>query len=160
MHLCNRVGTFGNPLDPADVEDWADRVFYRAVAFLACATPWIALNEMWGSNLATPWSPTNAQYRQNVIIFVRHLKALGAHPFLLLSTRPFTDAEAGDWWREAALYTSFVREVYFPAPQIHSRGPILGSRMLRNSFREGVTDLTSIGIPPTKIGLILGFHTN
>ncbi len=160
MNLKQRIGTPTKPMEPAAVEDWADRVFYRAAASAACATPWIALNEMFGSNVATPWSPTTTQYRENVIIFVRRLKALGARPFLLLSTRPFTDGEAGDWWREAALYTSFVREVYFPAPQIHSRGPILGSRMLRNSFREGVTDLTSIGIPPTKIGLILGFHTN
>ena len=90
-----RVGTPTNPLDPAVVEDWADRVFYRAVASSACATPWIALNEMWGSNLATPWSPTNAQYRQNVIIFVRRLRALGAHPYLLVNSRPFTDGEAG-----------------------------------------------------------------
>jgi hypothetical protein len=160
MHLRRRVGTPGNPLDPAVVLDWADRVFYRAVASSACATPWIALNEMWGSNLATPWSPTNAQYRQNVITFVRRLKALGAHPFLLLSTRPFTDAEAGDWWREAALYTDFVREVYFAAPQIASAGPILGSRTLRNSFRRSITELTEIGIPPSKIGIFLGFHTS
>ncbi len=160
MNFRQRVGTPTNPLDPAVVEDWADRVFYRAVASSACATPWIALNEMWGSNLATPWSPTNAQYRQNVIIFVRRLKALGAHPFLLLSTRPFTDGEAGDWWREVALYSDFVREVYFAAPQIHRQGPILGSRNLRNSFRQGIVDLTSIGIPPAKIGIFLGFHTN
>lgn len=160
MNLRQRVGTPTNPLDPALVEDWADRVFYRAVASSACATPWIALNEMWGSNLATPWSPTNAQYRANVITFVRRLKALGAHPYLLLSTRPFTDGEAGDWWREVALYTDFVREVYFAAPQLHRQGPILGSRTLRNAFRQGVTDLTEIGIPPSKIGIFLGFHTN
>jgi hypothetical protein len=160
MHLRQRVGTPTNPLDPAVVEDWADRVFYRAVASSACATPWIALNEMWGSNLATPWSPTNAQYRQNVIIFVRRLKALGAHPFLLLSTRPFTDGEAGDWWREAALSTDFVREIYFAAPQIAHKGPILGSRTLRNAFRQGLLDLTEIGIAPSKIGIFLGFHTS
>jgi hypothetical protein len=160
MNFRQRVGTPTNPMEPAAVQDWADRVFYRAVASSACATPWIALNEMWGSNLATPWSPTNAQYRQNVITFVRRLKALGARPFLLLSTRPFTDGEAGDWWREVALYTDFVREVYFSAPQINRMGPILGSRTLRNAFRTGVTDLTSIGIPPSKVGVFLGFHTN
>ncbi len=160
MNFRQRVGTPTNPLDPAAVEDWADRVFYRAVGSSACATPWIALNEMWGSNLATPWSPTNAQYRQNVIIFVKRLKALGAHPYLLLSTRPFTDGEAGDWWREVALYTDFVREVYFAAPLLHRQGPILSSRSLRNAFRQGVTDLTDIGIPASKIGIFLGFHTN
>jgi hypothetical protein len=115
---------------------------------------------MWGSNLATPWSPTNTQYRENVIIFVKRLRELGAHPFLLLSTRPFTDGEAGDWWRQVALYTDFVREVYFSAPQIHRQGAVLGSRTLRNAFRQGVTDLTTIGIPPSKVGIFLGFHTN
>ena len=69
-----------------------------------------------------PWSPTNTQYRQNVIIFVKRLRELGARPFLLLSTRPFTDGEAGDWWREASLYTDFVREIYFNARQIHGQG--------------------------------------
>jgi hypothetical protein len=160
MNFRQRVGTPNNPLDPVDVRDWADRVFYRAVASSACATPWIALNEMWGSNLATPWSPTNQQYRQNVIVFVKRLRELGAHPFLLLSTRPFTDGEAGDWWREVALYTDFVREIYFAAPQVHRQGPVLGSRNLRNAFRQGVTDLTEIGIAPAKIGIFLGFHTN
>ena len=160
MNLRDRVGTPTNPIDPAIVQNWADRVFYRAAASSGCATPWIALNEMWGSNLATPWSPTNAQYRQNVIIFVKRLSALGAHPFLLLNSKPFTDGEAGDWWREVALYTNFVREVYFAAPQIHKQGPILGSRTLRNAFRQGITDLTSIGVPVSRMGIFLGFHTN
>jgi hypothetical protein len=160
MNFRQRVGTPANPKDPEEASDWADRIFYRAVASSACATPWIALNEMWGSNLPTPWSPTNAQYRQNVIIFVKRLRELGARPFLLLSTRPFTDGEAGDWWREASLYADFVREIYFSAPQIHRQGPILGSRTLRNAFRQGITDLTEIGIPPSKIGIFLGFHTN
>jgi hypothetical protein len=159
MYLKQRVGTPNKPKNHAEVVDWAHRVFYRAVASSACATPWIALNEMWGSNLPTPWSPTNAQYRENIITFVRHLRALGAHPFLLLSNRPFTDGDAGDWWREAALYTDFVREIYFAAPQIHSQGPTRGSRTLRNAFRQGVLDLTEIGIPPSKIGIFLGFHT-
>ncbi len=160
MNLRQRVGTPTNPIDPNLVQDWADRVFYRAVASSGCATPWIALNEMWGSNLALPWSPTNTQYRDNVLRFVRRLSALGAHPFLLLNSRPFTDGEAGDWWRQVALYTSFVREIYFAAPQISRQGPVLGSRTLRTAFRQGVTDLTSIGIPASKIGIFLGFHTN
>jgi len=160
MNLKQRVGVPANPLEPAEAREWADRIFYRAVASSACATPWIALNEMQGSNLATPWSPTNSQYRQNVIIFVKRLRELGARPFVLLSTRPFTDGEAGDWWREAALYTDFVREIYFNSRQIHAQGAILGSRTLRNAFRQGVTDLMEVGIPPSKIGIFLGFHTN
>jgi hypothetical protein len=160
MNFRQRVGTPTNPLEPQETREWADRIFYRAVASSACATPWIALNEMWGSNLATPWSPTNAQYRQNVIIFAKRLRELGARPFLLLSTRPFTDGEAGDWWREVSLYTEFVREIYFNARQLHGQGPVLASRTLRNAFRQGVNDLVEIGIPPAKIGIFLGFHTN
>src|SRR5262245_29607852 len=160
MNFRQRVGIPANPLEPQEARDWADRIFYRAVASSACATPWIALNEMWGSNLATPWSPTNAQYRQNVITYVKRLREHGAHPFLLLSTRPFTDGEAGDWWREVAQYTDFVREIYFNARQLHAQGPVLASRTLRNAFRQGVTDLTDAGIPPSKIGIFLGFHTN
>jgi hypothetical protein len=159
MNLRSRVGTPTKPMDPSKVEDWADRVFYRAVASTACARPWIALNEMWGANLPAPWSPTNAQYRANVLAFVRRLSYHGATPYLLLNSRPFTDGEVGDWWRQIALHTHFVREVYFSAPQIHRQGPVLGSRNLRNSFRLGITDLTAIGIPPAKIGLFLGFHT-
>jgi hypothetical protein len=159
MNLRSRVGTPANPMDPKKVEDWADRVFYRAVASTACARPWIALNEMWGANLPAPWSPNNAQYRANVLAFVRRLSYHGATPYLLLNSRPFTDGEVGDWWRQIALHTHFVREVYFPAPQIHRQGPLLGSRNLRNEFRRGITDLTEIGIPPAKIGLFLGFHT-
>ena len=159
MNFRQRVGTPANPMDPAKVEDWADRVFYRAVASSSCARPWIALNEMWGSNLPPPWSATNAQYRANVLTFVRRLSALGATPYLLLSTRPFTDGEAGDWWRQVSLYAHFVREIYFPAPRIHRQGAILGSRNLRSAFRQGITDLTTIGIPAAKIGIFLGFHT-
>jgi hypothetical protein len=160
MNLRLRVGIPTNPMRANLVEDWADRVFYRAVASSACARPWIALNEMWGANLPTPWSQSNAQYRANVLAFVRRLSALGAKPFLLLSTRPFTDGEAGDWWRQTALYTTFVREAYVPAPLFHRQGPTLGSRNLRRVFRTGITDLTSVGVPVEKVGLILGFHTN
>jgi hypothetical protein len=160
MNLKQRVGVPANPLEPAEAREWADRIFYRAVASSACATPWIALNEMQGSNLATPWSPTNSQYRQNVIIFVKRLRELGAHPFILLSTKPFTDGEAGDWWHEAALYADFVREVYFNARQLYGQGAVLASRTLRNAFRQGVNDLLEIGIPRSKVGIFLGFHTN
>ena len=85
---------------------------------------------------------------------------LGAHPFLLINSKAFTDGEAGDWWREVARYSDFVREIYFSAPQIHRQGPVLGSRTLRNAFRRGVTELTAVGIRPAKIGIFLGFHTN
>ncbi len=159
MHLPMRVGTPAAPYDPATIDNRADRLFFRAVASSACARPWIALNELFGSNLPAPWSPTNAQYRSNVLAFVRRLSTLGARPFLLISSRPFTDGEVGDWWRQVALYANIVQEVYFSAPQIHRQGPVLGSRNLRKEFRQGLTDLMAIGIPPSKLGIMLGFQT-
>src|SRR5262249_54437317 len=70
-----------------------------------------------------------------------------------------TADEAGDWWREVAKYSDFVREVYFPSPQIYAQGPVLGNRTLRQAFRDGILDLTSMGISVTKVGLFLGFQT-
>jgi len=36
----------------------ADALYAKAAASTACATPWIALNELFGSALPTPWSAT------------------------------------------------------------------------------------------------------
>ena len=47
-----------------------------------------------------------------------------------------------------------------PAPAFHRQGPTLASRNLRRVFRSGITELTEIGVPIEKTGLILGFHTN
>ena len=79
--------------------------------------------------------------------------------FLLVNSKPYTADEAGEWWREVAKYSDFVREVYFPAPLISKQGPILGNRTMRNAFRDGILELTSAGIPVTKVGLFLGFQT-
>jgi hypothetical protein len=159
MNLKLRVGTPSVPADPAKVEDRADKVFYRAVASSACATPWIALNELWGSRLPNAWSPANAQYRANVLVFLRRLSALGARPFLLVAARPFTEGETGEWWRQVAQVADIVREVYFSAPRIHNQGVVRGSRSLREAFRSGVMDFMEIGIPPRRLGIFLGFQT-
>jgi hypothetical protein len=119
----------------------------------------IAENELFGSWLAVPWSPTNAQYRANVLLFLQTLRARGAQPWLLVNAKPYTDGVAGDWWRQVADVAGIVREVYFPAPLIYRRGPIYGNRTLRQSFRNGILDFTKIGIPVSKLGLFLGFQT-
>ena len=55
---------------------------------------------MWGSNLPDAVvADERAVPRRTCSSSSRRLRALGARPFLLLSTRPFTDGEAGDWWR-------------------------------------------------------------
>jgi hypothetical protein len=159
MHLNNRVGTPTKPLDANAITDQADRLFLRAVASSACATPVIALNELFGAGTATPWSPTNAQYRANVLAFVKRLASLGARPYLLVSTPPYTAGEAAQWWRDVSESADLVREVYFAGPRIHRQGPLVGSRTMRVSLRKAVEAFTEIGIPASRLGLMLGFHT-
>lgn len=159
LYLNNRVGRPTRALDPAVAEDWANKMYYRAVASTGCARPWFALNELFGAGTSTPWTRQNAQYRANVLIFVRTLAARGARPFLLVPTKPYTAGEAAEWWRQIAQVSDIVREVYFTAPQIHRMGTTLGSRRMRNAFRRGILDFTEIGVPRHRLGLFLGFQT-
>jgi hypothetical protein len=159
LNFHRRLGSPGKPQPLDSVLESANRLFYYASASSGCDRPWIALNELFGANLPTPWSETNQVYRDNVLAFIKVLAAHGAHVFLLVNSKPYTADEAGDWWREVAKYSDFVREVYFPAPQIYKQGPVLGNRTMRQAFRDGILDLTSIGIPVAKVGLFLGFQT-
>jgi hypothetical protein len=159
MYLNNRVGTPSAPKDPSTIVDRANRLFDYAVQSTGCATPLIAENELFGASLVTPWSATNAQYRANVLLYLRTLAARGARPFLLISSRPYTAGEAGDWWRQVAEVADLVPEVYFPAPAIHKLGPIVGNRRLRVAFRNAVLAFTRLGIPARKLGVMLGFQT-
>lgn len=159
LNFHRRLGSPSKPVDEASVIESANRLFYYASASSDCATPWIALNELFGASLPTPWSETNAVYRANVLTFIKILAGHGAHVFLLVNSKPYTADEAGDWWREVAKYSDFVREVYFPAPLIYQQGAVLGGRTLRQNFRRGILDFTEIGIPVTKVGLFLGFQT-
>lgn len=160
LYMNSRVGTPAKPTKEQEVVDWAHRIFYRAVASSGCSRPWMALNELFGAHTTTPWTSNNAQYRHNVIVFAKTLRELGARPFILISSRPYTQGDAGNWWREAAHYADLVQEVYFSGRLIHRQGPIAGSRTLRNRFRESVRAFTDIGIPSRKVGLMLGFQAS
>src|SRR5438552_16919727 len=105
-----------------------------------CSNPVIAENELFGSWLAVPWSPTNERYRANVLLFLQTLRARGAQPRLLVNAKPYTASTAGDWGRSVADVAGIVREGYFPAPLIYRQGPILGNRTLRTAFRTGILD--------------------
>jgi hypothetical protein len=158
LYLNNRVGSPSRRIDPAKIDDQADRIFYRAVASAGCAFPWMALNELFGANTTTPWTPINAQYRANVMRFVRRLAARGAKPFVLVPTEPYAAGEALDWWRQVAAYAYVIPEVYFAAPQIHKLGVTLGSRKMRMAFRQRIRDFVEMGVPPSRIGIFLGFQ--
>ncbi|MGN6800241.1 MAG: hypothetical protein ACTHKS_19085 [Gaiellaceae bacterium] len=160
LYLQNRVGTPSNPVDPAVVDARADKLFDTAAASSGCATPLIALNELAGANLPTPWTPTTAQYRGNVLELVQRLAERGARPFLLLPKRPYThDEAADDWWRQAAQVADLVPEVYFSGPFISKQGAVLGSRRLRGVMRSRMEDLIQIGVPTSRLGMMLQFSS-
>jgi len=157
LNLKNRIGTTVKPADPSLLAARAKTFFDYAVAQTGCSTPLIVLNELAGANLVTPWSDNNAQYRQNALTFVQQLTALGAHPVLLIASRPYTGGDAGLWWQQVAASAEIVREDYIPATATWKSGPVLGNRNLRDSYRQAVADFTSIGIAPSRLGLMISF---
>ena len=158
-YLNNRVGTPSAPKDPDTIVERANRLFDAAVQSSGCDQPLIALNELFGAKLETPWSATNTQYRANVLTFLRTLAGRGARPLLLIPNAPYASGEAADWWREAAKHSDLVAEVYFSAPSVYKQGAIAGSRRLRLAMRSAVRNYTELGIPPSKLGIMLGFQT-
>jgi hypothetical protein len=160
MNLRQRVGTTTVPFDPASIEERANRLFVFAASQSGCATPWIALNELQGAHLETPWTPNNAQYRANVLALVRALATRGARPFLLINSDPYTGSdEAAAWWRSVAQVADLVQEDYFSAKQLYRSGSVVANRRMRAAFRRSVAQFVKIGIPVTKIGLMLGFQS-
>jgi len=159
MYLNTRVGTPSAPVHHDLLPALAQRVFDFAVLSAGCPDPVIAMNELFGASVPTPWTPTTARYRANVLEWTRLLKAKGGHPVLLVSSEPYTGGEAGQWWRELAQFADIALEKYFNAPAVHRVGPVLGSRRLRTSMRDSFAKLFAVGVPPAKLGVVLAFQT-
>ena len=159
MYLGSRVGTPMAPADQHGLPAKAQRVFDFAVLSAGCPDPVIAMNELYGASTPTPWTPTTARYRANVLEWARLLKAKGGHPVLLVSSEPFTGGDAGQWWRELSQVADIALEKYFNAPAIHRAGPELGSRRMRTSMRDSLSKLFAVGVPPSKLGVVLAFQT-
>ena len=159
MYLSTRVGTPSAPANPDVLPARAQKVFDFAVLSAACAMPVIAMNELFGAATPTPWTPTTARYRANVLEWARLLAARGGRPVLLVSSEPYTSGEAAQWWRDLAGVADIALEKYFNALTVHKAGPVLGSRRMRISMRRSAAKLFAIGVPPAKVGLVLGFQT-
>jgi len=159
MYLGKRVGTPSKPADSDVLAERAARVYDFAVLTTGCQTPWVAMNELFGASVPTPWTSTTARYRQNVLDWARLLAGRGAKPILLVSSDPFTGGEAAQWWRDVAQVADIVIQKYFNAPAVHRAGPELGSRRMRTSMRAAASKLFSINIPPSKLGFMLAFQT-
>jgi hypothetical protein len=159
MNFRLRVGTPLAPFDPGVVINRANRLYSTAAMSSGCTRPLIAENELNGASTLTPWSMSNAQYRRNVMIYMQTLSALGARPAILVPSAPYMGGEAADWWRQLSRYADIVRESYFAAPKVAKLGAVEGSRTLRAMFRKRVAEFADVGIPASKLGLMLGFQT-
>lgn len=159
LKMSNKVGTPAAPADPSTIEAAAQAEYQRAVVRSGgCATPLVVENELFGAKIPTPWTASTAQYRANVLAFLQDLAAQGAHPVLLVNKSPYAgSADAIAWWREVSKVSDVVREVYLPATKIWPLGPLLGNRLLRESYRNAVTDLVSLGIPANRLGIMISF---
>lgn len=157
LKLRDKVGTPNAPADPSTLEAAAESEYQHAVAHTGnCATPLIVENELFGVNTVTPWSPATAQYRADVLSFLQDIAALGAHPVILVSRPPFTGtSDAVAWWLDVAKVASVVREDYVPATEVWRLGAVLGNRLLREDYRQAVADFTSIGIPASRLGIMI-----
>ena len=159
LYLRKRVGTPSDPADPSLIEKRADALFDYAVTVTGCQTPLVALNELWGASLPTPLTPTADRYRANVLRFVSRLAERGARPALLVSSQPFTGGDAAAWWRSVASVSDLVLENYSNANVIWRERAIQGSRRLRARYRGSAARLLAVGVPASRIGIMVGFQT-
>jgi hypothetical protein len=159
MSLKRAVGTPARPADPSTIAAATKRVLEDAVRVTGCSTPVIGLNELFDAQRSTPWRPRNARYRADVLALVQGLAAQGAQPQLFISQAGATAGAAASWWRAVARAATIVRELYLPAPWLHAFGPGRASVYMRFELRRAVRNLTTIGIPSSRVGIALGFQS-
>ncbi|HVS28933.1 MAG TPA: hypothetical protein VHE14_05240 [Solirubrobacteraceae bacterium] len=159
LHMENLVGTPADPVDPSEIPAAVADELARARASSACANPPIALNELLGASSQGPFRGAERTYRANVLALLQGLSAGGAVPFLLLPGSIATNGAAGDYLRQAADVSGLVAEIYFNGSQLFSAGPLLASREVRLGLRNGVAALEALGVPPARLGVMLGFQS-
>jgi hypothetical protein len=158
LNLPNLVGEPATPDDPSLIQARADALYESAVASTACASPWIALNELLGPAVPTPWTPTTAQYRANILALMQRLSQRGARPALLVHGDPNVAGAAAAWWVSIASAGTIVYEAYYDARNISRLGPLIGNRRVRLGMRSIVRRFAGIGVPRNKLGFMLGFQ--
>jgi hypothetical protein len=158
MSLKRAAGSPARPAAPATIPAATARLFNTAVRVTGCSTPVIALNELFGAHHPVPWTAKTSQYRANVLALVRGLTQRGAQPHLLISQAGATAGFAGTWWRAVAQSATIARELYLPAPWLHSLGPGRASVFLRFELRRAIRNFTTIGVPSSRVAVALGFQ--
>ncbi len=153
----DKVGTPQAPADPSTIAAAAQKQYNDAVKRSGgCSSPLVVDNELFGAGNVTPWSESTTQYRADVLAYLQDLAALGAHPVLLVARSPYLGSpDAVSWWLQVAQVSDIVREDYIPAPPIWKMGVVLGNRLLRERYREAVGEFTAIGIPASRLGIMV-----
>ena len=159
LNLRNRVGTTTKPTETSTMPDRAKRLYDFASQQTGCSTPVVDFNELAGPGLVTPWSDTNAQYRANVLSLLQNIASLGAKPVLLVPAAIYADGDALNWWMQVSQVAELVREIYVPATATWKQGVVLGNRTLREKYRAAIDNITSVGIPANKVGIMVSFGT-
>jgi hypothetical protein len=158
LNMNDRVGTPTAPFALESVVAESNDRFDRAVARTGCPTPIIAENEFFANDSAAFWATEQAaQYEKNVLTMMQTLADRGGHPYLLVP-QTVIGAIAPSWWRRMADYGTIVLEVYPSAREVYAQGAIAGSRQLRQALRRAIEKLSSIGVRPAKVGIMLGFQ--
>ena len=164
MGLQDLVGTPAAPASSASVPAAAESLLAEAQASSACAQPVIALNELMDADAPQPWSAATRRYRENVALLLSTL-AGRASTYLLVPGSPadsgiFAIHGSEEWWTRVSQAAVIVPEVYFDARAVSREGSdLLASRLLRQRFRRALAVFTGAGIPPARLGLMLGFQS-
>lgn len=87
------------------------------------------------------------------------LAAGGAYPVLLIHGDYTVAGATAARWQQVAQSGEIVYEAYYDASHISSLGPVMGNRRMRLGLRTFVSDFEAIGVRPSRLGIMLGFHT-
>ena len=108
----------------------ANTLFEYAAQQSSCSTPWIALNELFGASLQTPWSTRTRSTARTSSTYLQTLAAR-APAVPAREQRAVHGREAAAWWQQVAAVADIVRETYFSAKMLDAQGPVVGNRTLR-----------------------------
>ena len=140
MYLNRRVGTPSAPADPSLLPERAQRLFDFAVRSSGCATPVIALNELFGAQLDDAVvGDERALPGERPAVGAPAGGAgcpAGAPALDVTRTRAATRRSGGVRSRRSS---DLVLEKYFSAAAVARAGPVLGNRRMRTSMRRSAS---------------------
>ena len=125
------------PTDPADDRRPCEQALRLRRQQTACPTPLIAENELFGARLADAVvGRRTAQYRANVLLYLKTLAERGARPFLLVNSAPLHGRRGRRLVARGREVLGHRARGLLRAPRCSTtQGPILGNRLLRTAMR-------------------------